>query len=73
METSEGGGLYLTVCPELSPYMDSISLLRTVMLMIPSLFSLTISLYTLKGVYCEIYPLLEGNKVEFHIPYLIII
>ena len=34
--------------------------------MIYSLISLTISPYTPQGVYCQIYPLLEGNPVKFN-------
>ena len=34
--------------------------------MIPSLISLTISLYTPQGVYCEVCPSLEGNTDEFN-------
>ena len=33
--------------------------------MFTSLFSLTISLYTPSGVYCVIYPSLQGNIEEF--------
>ena len=40
------------------------NILNNFLLMIPSLISLTISPYTPLGVYCEIYPSLEGNKVE---------
>ena len=42
------------------------------MRMFPSLFSLTISAYSPQGAYCEIYPSLEGNTLEFNfnIPYL---
>ena len=74
-ETPEGGKLYLTVYPELSTNTGSISYLRIIMLMIISLISLTISMYTPEGVYCEIYPLLEGTTVEFNfnIPYLVMI
>ena len=57
--TPEGRGLYLTIYCELSPNTDSISF----MLMIPSLISLTISRFNPKGVYCELYPLLESNTV----------
>ena len=40
--------------------------------MITSLILSTNTLYTPEGVYCEIYPLLEGNTEEFNfnIPYL---
>ena len=34
--TPEGGGLYLTVYPESSPNMGSISFLRIIMIMMPS-------------------------------------
>ena len=44
--THEGGGLYLTVYPELSRNTGSISFLRIILLMIPALISLTIILYT---------------------------
>ena len=63
----------MTVYPESSPNMGSISFLIIVLLMSPSLISLKlISPYTPYGVYCEIYPLLEGNTVKFNfnIPYL---
>ena len=45
------------------------------MVMIPSLNSLSISLYTPKGENCEMYPLAKDNMVElnFNIPYLNII
>ena len=46
--TPEGEGLYWTVYPEFSPNTGSNSLLRIIMLMIPSLISLTTS------PYCEI-------------------
>ena len=47
-------------------------MLTVIILMIPSLFPLTISLYTAQGVYCEIYPSLEGNTevFNFNIPLL---
>ena len=49
-----------------------ITVFRTIMLIFPSLISLTTSSFTPQGVYCEKYPLLEGNMVEFNfnIPYL---
>ena len=62
----EGELIYLTVYPELSPYTDNILFLAFIRLMITSLISLTISPYTPCGVYCEIYPLLEGNTEELH-------
>ena len=42
-KTSKGKGLYMTVNPESSPYTGSISFFKIIMLMIPSLISLTIS------------------------------
>ena len=70
--TPECKPLYLTLYPESSPITGIISFLIVCMLMIPSLISLTIILYTPSGVYCQIYPSLEENTVEFNfnIPYL---
>ena len=44
--TPEGGGLYLTVYPKLSVNTGSITFLTIIMLMIPSIISLTTSPYT---------------------------
>ena len=44
--TPKGGGLNLTVYPVLNPNTGSISFLRIIMLMNPSIISLTISPYT---------------------------
>ena len=44
--TPKGGQLYLTLYPESSPNTGSISFLRIIILMIPSLISFTISPYT---------------------------
>ena len=62
--TPEGGGLYLTVYPESSPNTGSITFLRIIMLMIPTLFALTISPYTPKGVYCISVPYPKPGRAE---------
>ena len=59
-------GLYLTVDLELSSNTESNLFLKIIMLMIPSLFSLTISQYTPWGVYCEIYSWPKGYIEEFN-------
>ena len=65
--TFEGVGLYMNVYLELRPNWGSISFLRSNMLMIFSLISMTSSPYPPLGVYCKKYPLLDGNRVKFYL------
>ena len=57
--TPEDGGLYLTVYPESSPNMGSISFLRTIIIIIPSLISSHILLRAIREVLILSIPLLE--------------